>query len=81
MICEQYINRYKILEGTKPNLATKKPLSRYAKAQIKLAVYINRIFLTKLSVFNIGAAPLFKCIAILNDLNLAVKRLPPLNCL
>ncbi len=35
---------------------TKKPLSRLVKAQVKLAVYINRNRLTNVRSFNIGAA-------------------------
>ena len=40
----------------RPDLRTKKPLSRLVKAQFKLAVYINRNLLTNNRVFNIGAA-------------------------
>lgn len=47
------------------------------RAHIKMAVYMNRIFVTKLNVFNIGAAPLFKCIAILNDYKTPVKAISP----
>ena len=38
-----------------------------------MAVYINRILLTNVRVFNIGAATFVYCLPILNHLGFAVK--------